>query len=152
MAVTLDKSRPFGTITPLYLGAAFEQNGRFFAPDGTRVLLPGEAPEAVKAAPGPSQPAAVPAEPAKRPQGRPKGSKNAPKDPPAVASEPVKSDPVTEGDVNLTAWAKGEAEYIMADIYKAIRTRYSRIVATEADAVDTLVDEGAVAAEDVKRI
>jgi hypothetical protein len=162
MAVTLDRSRPFGTVTPIYEGAAFAQDGRHFGPDGKRVLLPGEVddePVRHKAAVTQQPAAAIVADavaksPDKPRGGRPKGSTNkpkAPKAPKALAPAAKPAAPIVEGEVNLTAWATGSADYIMADVYKAIRTRYSRNVTNEADAIETLINEGVVTADDVKR-
>lgn len=44
MADKLDRSRPYGTITPPHNGASYHQDGRYFDGRGLPVLSPGEAP------------------------------------------------------------------------------------------------------------
>jgi hypothetical protein len=46
-----------------------------------------------------------------------------------------------EGEVNLELWAKGEARYVPAKVFGAIRERYSKSVSTFADAIEFLVNE-----------
>jgi hypothetical protein len=45
------------------------------------------------------------------------------------------------GAVNLELWAKGEARYVPAKVFAAIRERYSKSVSTFADAIEFLVDD-----------
>jgi hypothetical protein len=44
-------------------------------------------------------------------------------------------------EVNLELWAKGEARYVPAKVFAAIRERYNKSVTTFADAIEFLVDD-----------
>jgi|ERR1043166_3318867 hypothetical protein len=48
---------------------------------------------------------------------------------------------LTQGEVNLELWAKGEARYLPAAVFKAVRERYNKSVSTFADAIEFLVNE-----------
>lgn len=45
------------------------------------------------------------------------------------------------GEVNLELWAKGEARYVPAKVFAAIRERYNKSVTTFADAIEFLVND-----------
>jgi hypothetical protein len=49
--------------------------------------------------------------------------------------------PLLDGEVNLELWAKGEARYVPAAVFAAIRERYSKSVSTFADAIEFLVND-----------
>ena len=49
--------------------------------------------------------------------------------------------PLTDGDVNLELWAKGEARYLPGKVFAAIRERYNKSVTTFADAIEFLVND-----------
>src|ERR1700747_2493459 len=44
-------------------------------------------------------------------------------------------------EVNLEQWAKGEARYVPAKVFAAIRERYNKSVTTFADAIEFLVND-----------
>jgi hypothetical protein len=46
-----------------------------------------------------------------------------------------------EGAVNLELWAKGDARYVPAKVFAAIRERYNKSVTTFADAIEFLVND-----------
>jgi hypothetical protein len=46
-----------------------------------------------------------------------------------------------EGAVNLELWAKGQARYVPAKVFAAIRERYNKSVTTFADAIEFLVND-----------
>jgi hypothetical protein len=50
------------------------------------------------------------------------------------------------GTIDLSAWGRGQKQYLFADVRKAIRTRFSRSVTTVRDAIDALIDEEIVQA------
>jgi hypothetical protein len=75
-----------------------------------------------------------------------KADAKAPKTKPkALLTEPggvaPADDPIEPGAVNLELWAKGEARYVPAKVFAAIRERYSKSVSTFADAIEFLVDD-----------
>jgi hypothetical protein len=43
--------------------------------------------------------------------------------------------------VNLELWAKGQARYVPAKVFAAIRERYNKSVTTFADAIEFLVND-----------
>jgi hypothetical protein len=47
--------------------------------------------------------------------------------------------PLDDGEVNLELWAKGEARYVPAKVFAAVRERYNKSVSSFADAIDFLV-------------
>lgn len=60
-AVTLDRTRPYGSITGDLLGRAFEQDHQYFNADGSLWVAPPEPPEIL-----PTEPEPEPAKPAAR--------------------------------------------------------------------------------------
>lgn len=67
--------------------------------------------------------------------------------PPAPAAK-------TKGSVDLARWARGQQEYLFADVRKEIRKTYSKYIAgpeERKDAVDFLVSVGLIAADQVRR-
>ena len=72
-----------------------------------------------------------------------KANAKAPK--PSAARMPAGAQPheerPDEGAVNLELWAKGEARYVPAKVFAAIRERYSKSVSTFADAIEFLVSD-----------
>jgi hypothetical protein len=61
-------------------------------------------------------------------------------DDPSSVIRPPSSD-LAEGEVNLELWAKGETRYLPAEVFAAIRERYSKSVTTFADAIEFLVND-----------
>jgi hypothetical protein len=49
--------------------------------------------------------------------------------------------PLDPGAVNLELWATGQARYVPAKVFAAIRERYSKSVSTFADAIEFLVND-----------
>jgi hypothetical protein len=74
-----------------------------------------------------------------------KADAKAPKAAPApkVGAVPLLEEPapLTEGDVNLELWAKGEARYLPGKVFAAIRERYNKSLTTFADAIEFLVND-----------
>jgi hypothetical protein len=66
-----------------------------------------------------------------------------PENPPSEReSEADPRDPLLrDGAVNLELWAKGEARYVPAKVFAAIRERYNKSVTTFADAIEFLVND-----------
>lgn len=69
----------------------------------------------------------------------------------------AKPAPVVEpGGVDLAAWARGQKEYLFAEVRKAIRAKYGSVVTERDDAVDLLVDNKLItqaeARKDVRRV
>ena len=54
--------------------------------------------------------------------------------------------------VDLKLWAEGKKKYLFDEVQKAIRAKYSREVAHEADAIDMLIEEGVVNPEKAVRL
>lgn len=52
--------------------------------------------------------------------------------------------------INLTAWAKGEQEYLAAEVFSAISQRYDRRVSNIHDAVECLIEEKVVHPKDAR--
>lgn len=116
---TLDKSRPYGTITPHHFDAVFEQDGRFF--DGAGEFMP-DHPDNLKLK-------------GKLIRRKPDGP------PPAKPEEDT-------GEVNLTEWAKGSEKFPWFKVVKAIRDRYNVQVTTKHDAIDLLIKEGVIESDE----
>lgn len=156
MADVLDRSRPFGKVVPVYHGAAHEQDGRHYDVHGDRVFLPGEKKSGEEGAAAPASRASWKTKAAGKAKGARKAkpaSKRAeprPSAPPAAA-EPAIAPPKAGEEVNLSAWAIGTADYIMADVSKAIRARFHTQVSNEADAIDVLLKHKVVAPDQVGR-
>lgn len=66
----------------------------------------------------------------------------------AAAGDPpmpgAKANASEADDVNLVAWARGEAQYLFGTVRDAIRKRYSQVVKDQRGAVECLLDEKAV--------
>lgn len=58
--------------------------------------------------------------------------------------------PVIDG-VDLAAWARGQKDYLFGDIQKALRKGFSKQVTERVDAVNFLVDEKVLSAEDARK-
>jgi len=68
-----------------------------------------------------------------------------------ASSGPVNPDsPVIDG-IDLAAWARGQKEYLFGDIQKALRKGYSRQVHERVDAVNFLIDEKVIAADEARK-
>lgn len=69
----------------------------------------------------------------------------------------AKPAPVVEpGGVDLAAWARGQKEYLFAEIRKTIRAKFGAVVTERDDAVNLLVDNNVItqaeARKDVRRV
>lgn len=53
--------------------------------------------------------------------------------------------------VDLAAWARGQREYLWGDVRKAIRATYSRSVQERHDAVEMLITEGVITADEARK-
>lgn len=115
---SLDRSRSFGTITPHHFEAVFEQDGKFF--DGMGEFMPNH-PENLKL--------------------KGKLVRRKPEAPPVAKPEE------DTGEVNLTEWAKGK-KFQWFKVVKAIRDRYNVQVTTKHDAIDLLIREGVIEADE----
>ncbi|MGH6791581.1 MAG: hypothetical protein ACRECF_02445 [Methyloceanibacter sp.] len=58
----------------------------------------------------------------------------------------------TETGVDLTAWAKGKAEYLPAEVFKAIVNKYGKQCTTRVGALDYLIQEGVVTATEAMKL
>lgn len=71
----------------------------------------------------------------------------------AAASDPplpgAKPNAAEADDMNLVAWARGEAQYLFGNVREAIRKRYSQVVKDQRGAVECLLDEKAVTEADL---
>lgn len=71
-------------------------------------------------------------------------------------AEEIANDPPLPGqkkedgnDLNLVAWARGEAQYLFAQVREAIANRYSQKVKDQRGAVECLLDEKVVVEADL---
>jgi hypothetical protein len=72
-------------------------------------------------------------------------------EPAPLPEEPIVDlPPVAEGEVDLVLWAKGGANYMFSDVRVAIRDKYNRQVSSTQNAVEALIDEGVVKAEQAR--
>lgn len=56
-------------------------------------------------------------------------------------------DVITAEDVNLEAWATGEANYLFGLVRSAIKKRYAQVVKDQKSAIECLIDEHLVTEE-----
>ncbi len=61
-------------------------------------------------------------------------------------------DPAQNGDVDIVGWAKGEKQYLMAQITKVIRARFHIQCTTMRDAIDFLIQQGVVTGEEAMQV
>lgn len=59
-------------------------------------------------------------------------------------------DQAKAGDINLAAWARGQTEYLFAEVQKALRATYAKQVTERRDAVDFLIEQGVIAANEAR--
>lgn len=59
---------------------------------------------------------------------------------------------IADGPIDLGAWARGQQRYLFDDVAKVIRETYSRDVSTTPDALDLLIEEGVVNADEAMRV
>lgn len=52
-------------------------------------------------------------------------------------------------DLNLVAWARGDAQYLFGHVREAIKKRYSQVVKDTRGALDCLLDEKAITEKDL---
>lgn len=115
----LDRKRAFGTVHPPENGAVFCQDGRHFNTEDRQVnIATGELVEPNDA------PVTIPRLHLAVPQ-------------------PGNVVPSSE-KVDLVAWGRGEVEYLWGDVAKAFVDQYGRVVTNKRDAVDTLIEFGAI--------
>lgn len=157
MKLTLDKSRPFGTIEPPWHGAFYSQavagRERFFDFQGQRVMVPGDrgdddlAPKQAASASG--QPAPVASDPSVPPPknkgGRPR--KQAPEQPAAVPPAPPPPDMGAE--INLAEWAAGKLRVPFSKVRDAIEQRFNSLAVDERRAVEILVEASVIEEDEV---
>lgn len=55
------------------------------------------------------------------------------------------------GGVDLKSWATGQREYLFAEVQKTIRKTYNKQVSERVDAVNFLVDQGLLTADQARR-
>ncbi len=140
----LDKSRDFGTSFPSKKRIAYEQGGRFFDVNGKllRTDFDTYQMEHHKSAKN----GAV--------KGRRRRVVERADQVEAEYDNVMPEDPadedVTEGEVNLTAWATKQAVYRFSQVRDAIEIRYHRVVNDEFDALETLEAGGAVTSRQIK--
>jgi len=53
--------------------------------------------------------------------------------------------------VDLAAWARGQREYLFGDIRKAFREQYHKVVTERRDALDFLIEQGVITAEEARQ-
>lgn len=137
----LDKSRPYGSIHPPFLGSMFEQDGCYFSGAGEFLFRSGQEP-AARVQEEAGAPAPVPPAPLVDPK---------PVVAPVVVTPAAKTEPVKEG-VDLAAWARGEANYPFFSVKKQAAGEYPDLdVSNTKTIVAGLVAAGVVAEADVKR-
>lgn len=168
MSETLDRSRPYGTVTPPFDGAHYEQDGFFFDRDWRRIYREGEAkpdPMAKARAAKAAKKAAETADgkPVDAIYKKPPWRRNTPKATitpqdgrgkrkyPRSVQNRVKpmattrpADAVKPQGPNLTAWAKGEEKILFGTVRDTIRNRFNVVVSNEQDAIDVLIREDVV--------
>lgn len=122
----LDRSKYFSSVHGEFQSPThYYQDGLPF--DALGHLVVAECSKEQLAAADAKAPRSVPSKP---------GDKDSPPNP-LAASQPA----LTEGEVNLELWAKGQARYVPGEVFAAIRERYSKSVTTFADAIEFLVNE-----------
>lgn len=72
----------------------------------------------------------------------------------ALTAKPA-APPSKPGEVDLAAWARGQKDYLFAEVRKGIRAKFGTVVTERDDAVNLLVDNGVItqaeARKDVRR-
>lgn len=146
----MDRSKPFGIISPIVEGASYAQKcsdgiTRYY--DGTfrRVKTTWDVAEPSAAAKQPAKAkqaeASKPkqaAQPVVQPAPQPAEADDDDEDTPADEKPPT----ITDGEVNLTAWAEDpDTNYPFAEVRRAVMDTYSKVVTTERDALAFLIDE-----------
>lgn len=132
-----DKSRPYGEVHPIDPndGAAYKQpptpQGVYYRMDGTRVYRDTD----------PKPAAAQVTKPTATVTQMPDQVQTSETDSPDAVEPPAD---VVEGDVNISAWVSGAAQYRFAQVRAAIATRYAKEVVTEDEALEFLASEGIV--------
>ena len=157
----LDKSRPFGTITGEFFvrgkrvayevaisghpsklyGINYERIYRDDAEERAGTVRRGRPPNAARVANQPTPPNLDNDEDDDTPPMQ---------IPEELAGDIEGVETTSDGEVNLTAWAKGEVKYRFARVRDAISERYNREVTNEDDALETLMDAKVVTVADVK--
>jgi len=137
----LDKSQDYGIVSPIWLGASYEQNQKLYDAHGNRVYRPGEERPAADEAETSEDPTPLATEPAPAPQAAPvKGKPQAKAAAPVAVAKPVNG----EAPVNLAAWQAGKAKYRFALVRDAIRDRYKIEVMDEKQAFAALGSVGLI--------
>ncbi len=142
--IILDRSRDFGTSDPIKEGIMYEQGGRFFDVNGK--LLRTEFDTYQMKHHKSARNGAI--------KGRRRRVVERADQVEAEYENVMPEDPadedVTEGEVNLTAWATKQAVYRFGQVRDAIEIRYHRVVNDEFDALETLEAGGAVTSRQIK--
>lgn len=173
----LDKSRSFGVVTGNFMvegkrvayevGQGTGKPSKLYDNDMQRIYREGEeaaeearrAPQRAASTPKDEEPAQIP-NPAPRPDyADPDDDDDDEREeapPPLVGVAPRGEDRSVQfvddddKEVNLTAWALGQAKYRFALVRQAIAERYHREITNEPDALDFLIGEGLVRGEEVQ--
>lgn len=64
--------------------------------------------------------------------------------------EAGKPEPVA-AEVDLAAWARGTTDYLFGEVQKAVRSKHNKHVTERRDAVNFLVDEGVIRANEARQ-
>lgn len=144
----LDRSRPFGAVTPPYEGACFSQGPYYFDTAGElvealltpeqRKALAGKADEAPPAPPPPQTPAPPP-DPVP----------DAPPAPPPV--EDVPPPPVSKSEVDVIAYLKDEQDYGFMAVMAAAKDRLGVRPKNMKELIDMCVEKGLITRDEVRR-
>jgi hypothetical protein len=143
----LDRSQHFGFVSPPADSmdnpprlAHFWQGGKYYDANGERVRMPGDEENDAKRV----------AELARtRKQRAVRLRREAEMLESGVEPETPDED-VVAADVNLTQWVLYQRSYRFAEVRKAIHVRYNRIIPTEDEARNFLIDEGVVTEDQVR--
>jgi hypothetical protein len=112
--VMFNRNKPHATVHGVTKGAAYNQGGRYFNSSGREINF--DTGEIIV-------------------------DPNDPADATPVVHEPQ---PMNPADIDLVAWGKGDVEYLWADLQKTFKARYHREIGNKRDAVDTLIEVGAL--------
>lgn len=71
--------------------------------------------------------------------------------PPPADSPSAPATPVTAGGIDLAAWGRGQRDYLFGDVRKAVQGAYHKIVTERRDAVEFLIDQGLIRADQARQ-
>lgn len=151
----LDRTRPFGKVSPpmtvpgCEMPAHYEQDDILFdsqdRPVDKKLWDDGDD---VAEAPAPAAKAAAPA-PGKV-KGTPKTAA-APKAPAGKKAAATAAPAADTSGVDLAAWGRGQKDYLSQEVFKAIRGKFNAVLSERRDAVDLLIKEKVITAEEARR-